>query len=66
VGHPQLTLPNEIPDPECPTAVYLVVRVVLDEPRPSTDEIIDRELRWRREAARAAPGAKGLVRLRLE
>lgn len=53
-------------DPECASAVYLVVRVVLNEPRPSTDEIIDRELCWHREAAQIAPEAKGIVRLLVE
>lgn len=53
-------------DPECPSAVYLVVRVLLNGPRPSTDEIIDRELQWHREAAQIAPEAKGMVRLLVE
>ena len=53
-------------DPECPTAVYVVVRVLLNGPRPSTDEIIDREPRWHREAAQIAPEAKGIVRLLVE
>lgn len=53
-------------DPECPTATYVVFRVLLDEPRPTTDEIIDRELCWHREAARIAPDAKGIVRLLVE
>jgi len=57
---------EESVDPECPTAIYVVVRVLLEEPRPSTDDIIDRELRWHREAAQIAPAAKGLVRLFVE
>lgn len=57
---------EETVDPEYPTTAYVVVRVVLDAPRPSTDEIIERELRWHREAARIAPNAKGMVRLFVE
>lgn len=53
-------------DPEYPAAVYLVFRVVLREPRPSTDEIIDRELQWGRKAAEIAPSASGIIRLFIE
>jgi hypothetical protein len=53
-------------DPDDPAAVYAVFRVALTDPRPTIDEIIDRELAWHREAAQVAPRARGLVRLLVE
>lgn len=57
---------EESVDPECPATVYLVVRVLFNGPRPSTEELIDQELRWHREAAQIAPEVKGTVRLLVE
>lgn len=53
-------------DPDDPATVYVVFRVALNDPRPTTDEVIDRELVWHREAAQIAPRARGLVRLLVE
>ena len=53
-------------DPNDPAAVYAVFRVALNDPRPTVDEIIDRELAWHRKAAHIAPRARGLVRLLVE
>lgn len=53
-------------EPEFPAAVYVVVRVVLEEPKPPIEEVINRELAWHREAARIAPQSRGLIRLLVE
>lgn len=50
-------------DPEDPTSVYLVVRVVGGDQRDSVDDMIDRELQWHREVLKIVPDLKGIIRL---